>query len=219
MDILAHRGLWDQPHDKNSLQALRNALTQGFGVETDIRDHLGRLVISHDPPAPGSTHPELSQLLNIYRELGSGAILALNIKSDGLHTLLQTEIERAGIAADRYFVFDMAPPDALGYLRRQMPCYTRESEIEPAPAFLDQAAGVWLDCLIEDWIDDARILGHLESGRRVALVSPELHGREPYRAWQIWRQAARNWRGRGKAGLALCTDRVIEAETFFNGED
>lgn len=219
MDILAHRGLWEKPGEKNSLHALRTALTRGFGIETDIRDHLGRLVISHDPPAADASHFQLSELLDIYRKLNSEKILALNIKSDGLHSLLRDELDRHGIGANRYFVFDMSVPDAMGYLQQQMPCYTRESEIEPVPAFINEAAGVWLDCLRDDWIDGSKILEHLESGRSVALVSPELHGREHYPAWQVWRKTALDWRRRGKTGLALCTDRVIEAETFFNGED
>lgn len=50
IEILAHRGWWTSREDQNSLDALTRALTAGFGVETDIRDCAGRLVVSHDMP-------------------------------------------------------------------------------------------------------------------------------------------------------------------------
>jgi glycerophosphoryl diester phosphodiesterase len=48
--ILAHRGYWLEPGEKNSLSAFRRAFEGGFGIETDIRDLDGELVVSHDPP-------------------------------------------------------------------------------------------------------------------------------------------------------------------------
>ena len=36
MEILAHRGLWENSIKKNSLESLTNALINGFGIETDI---------------------------------------------------------------------------------------------------------------------------------------------------------------------------------------
>ncbi len=48
IEILAHRGIWNKKLKKNSLDALTLALDMGFGIETDIRDRNGVLVISHD---------------------------------------------------------------------------------------------------------------------------------------------------------------------------
>lgn len=48
MKIISHRGLWKQPHEQNTKGALELSLSSGFGVETDIRDFNGSLVISHD---------------------------------------------------------------------------------------------------------------------------------------------------------------------------
>ena len=47
--ILAHRGLWQNVAAKNSISSIKLALVNGFGLETDIRDLDGELVISHDP--------------------------------------------------------------------------------------------------------------------------------------------------------------------------
>ena len=44
--ILAHRGLWESKHDGNSLSSLCNALDSEFGLETDIRDSNGEIIIA-----------------------------------------------------------------------------------------------------------------------------------------------------------------------------
>ena len=48
MDILAHRGVWRISEERNSMSSIRAALDAGFGIETDVRDYKGNLVISHD---------------------------------------------------------------------------------------------------------------------------------------------------------------------------
>ena len=218
MIVLAHRGLWRTAAEKNSLGALREALTQGFGIETDLRDHDGRGVISHDPPT--GTAPALEQFLDMYVETGSAHTLALNVKSDGLQEKVQKALADRHIGPEKYFLFDMAVPDALGYFQLEMPCFTRESELEPAPAYVNQAAGVWLDCFFQDWINKGTILKHIDAGRRVALVSPELHGRDKSIAWKNWREAANGLRSQGRADqLMICTDHPAEARTYFDGED
>jgi len=218
MMILAHRGLWSDPAERNSLQALTKALEAGFGLETDIRDLDGSLVISHDPPKSGAIL--LADLLARYNAYPKSGILALNIKADGLHVALAEALDRYKVGADRYFTFDMAVPDALGYLRRKMPCFTRQSEIEPVPAFADRASGVWLDCFESDWITRKDVLSHCMAGQRVALVSSELHGREFRPAWQEWREAYRLLRRDGFGGrMMLCTDHPFEARTYFDAAD
>ena len=49
--ILAHRGLWVTDSEKNSKEAIALALSEGFGVELDVRDRNGGLIVSHDPSA------------------------------------------------------------------------------------------------------------------------------------------------------------------------
>ena len=91
MIILAHRGLWKSPSEKNSLTVLRRALHSGFGVETDIRDYAGDIVISHD--IADASCECLETFLRSYKEDGSCLPLALNIKSDGLHHPLKKLLE------------------------------------------------------------------------------------------------------------------------------
>lgn len=214
MIILAHRGLWETPTEKNTRGALRRALDEGFGIETDIRDFDGQLVISHDPPRAEAMHLD-DFLDDCILSRGSGP-LALNIKADGLQSALAEALADRRIGPDRYFVFDMAVPDALGYLRLKMPCFTRQSELEPIPAFIDQSTGIWLDCFQTDWINEADILTHCAAGRQVAVVSPELHGRAHQNAWEKWRNADRELRQRGRDNLLICTDYPRKARAYFD---
>ena len=218
MLILAHRGFWTTPEEKNSHAALARAFTEGFGVETDVRDQNGTLVISHDPPVGDCIR--FRDFLSLYRRHDQPGPLALNVKADGLQRPSAAALAEEGILSDAYFFFDMSIPDALGYARQNLPIYTRESEFEPTPHLLDMAQGIVLDCFQSDWIAPAKILQHLEAGRSVMLISPELHGRDPARAWAAWRELTGS-RVTLPAGtrLMLCTDRPLEAREAFGGAD
>ncbi|EEU7820833.1 hypothetical protein ACPX04_001201 [Campylobacter upsaliensis] len=48
MQILAHRGFWREKNEQNTLASLAKAFEMGFGIETDLRDGGGNLLLSHD---------------------------------------------------------------------------------------------------------------------------------------------------------------------------
>ena len=93
-NILAHRGWWTKPAEKNSFEAIRRAIDAGFGIETDFRDLNGTIVISHDPPQGEVLCAE--SFFGLYAQIGTNGRLALNIKADGLQKL-----NRTGIAGGR----------------------------------------------------------------------------------------------------------------------
>ena len=78
--ILAHRGYWRKPNEQNNISAIKLALQKGFGVETDVRDLNGNLVISHDPPKLKNIF-DLASFCKLVVQTKSTARLALNIKS------------------------------------------------------------------------------------------------------------------------------------------
>jgi len=207
MQILSHRGYWKTSEEKNSPVAFKRSFELGFGTETDLRDRLGRLVVSHDPP--GEVALEAADLFEIYRRVDRDLPLALNIKADGLQKLLPPLLNDLRIT--NAFVFDMAVPDALAWIRVGLPAFTRESEVERVPAFYDQAAGVWLDAFSGDWWTGAVIEAHLAAGKQVCIVSPELHGRDPSDVWN--RLAAAPFRQDER--LMICTDRPEEAKELL----
>jgi hypothetical protein len=205
MQFLSHRGYWHAPQEKNTELAFARSFGLGFGTETDVRDLDGQLVISHDPPRAGAL--PLGRFLDLYMRHGHDVPLALNVKSDGIESLLGDELGRRGIT--NYFVFDMSVPDTLRYLRRGMSFYTRQSEHEPTPALYQACSGVWMDAFAGEWYGADDIAGHLAAGKSVCLVSPELHGRDPV---GLWRQIGA-WLGSGAIGaggdhdrIMLCTD-------------
>lgn len=209
MQLLCHRGFWTRPEEKNTLPAFARALEAGHGIETDVRDRAGELVVSHDPATAEA--PRLGELLALHARLNPRAPLALNIKADGLSPLLAAAL-RAHPGAAACFCFDMSAPETLRYRRDGLRFFTRQSEFEPDPVLLADAAGVWLDCFERDWIEDSHLATHLAAGRTVALVSPELHSRDPMQVWG--RLKASPWRD--DLRLLLCTDRPDTArETIF----
>ncbi|MBB4008447.1 PI-PLC domain-containing protein [Allorhizobium taibaishanense] len=196
MKILAHRGWWLEPTEKNSETAFRRAFENGFGVETDTRDQNGVLKIAHDMPV-GDDVMDLDYFLALHKSYAGSGTIAMNIKADGLQTLLRSALDKVGISD--LFCFDMAVPDALGYFKAGFVAYTRHSELEPVPPFYDKAEGVWIDAFYSDWITAEVVQKHLDAGKRVALVSPELHGRDPAAAWDAWSDL------KGDT-IAICTD-------------
>src|SRR3546814_1451366 len=99
MQILAHRGFWNVPEEKNSWTAIERAFASGFGIETDIRDQHGRLVISHDPPSGRCI--DFQDVLALHRRHGAPGPMALNVKADGLQGLFTAEFAGAPTDADR----------------------------------------------------------------------------------------------------------------------
>ncbi len=82
MIILAHRGCWRENSEKNTRAAFLRAFEAGYGIETDVRDLDGELVVSHDPARRGAMR--WGELLDLYVEHGAPGQLAINIKADGL---------------------------------------------------------------------------------------------------------------------------------------
>jgi len=79
MKIISHHGFWHIPSEKNTETAFCRSFELGFGTETDVRDSLGALVISHD--LPRGEEMTLTSLLALMGK--DQQLLAINIKADG----------------------------------------------------------------------------------------------------------------------------------------
>lgn len=199
MIVLSHRGYWLQPKEKNAEVAFERTLHEGFGTETDVRDFHGRLVVAHDPPIKRSKTLAWSDVVEMFD--GTGLPLAVNVKADGLGMMIADSF--AGRDID-WFAFDMSGPETRRYVDLNLPVFTRHSDVEPDPIFYVEARGVWLDSFGPTWFDCDVIRRHLERGKRVCVVSCELHGRDPDRLWdQLAELALCGW----EKQLLLCTDR------------
>lgn len=211
INIIAHRGFWLQPGEKNSVTAFRRALQHGFGIETDFRDFIGELVISHDLPSGQAT--KAKEFIDLYSLQPVTAPIALNIKSDGLHDLVREFIALAQFS--NVFAFDMSVPDMRGYLKNELAIFTRLSEYESHPVFLDNCQGVWLDAFECDWYDADTINSLVIVGKKVAIVSPELHGRSHTFIWDLIR--ANNFHQNEL--ISICTDLPMQAREYFYGKN
>ncbi|MEY8826980.1 hypothetical protein AB9K34_00885 [Sedimentitalea sp. XS_ASV28] len=174
-----------------------------------MRDLDGRLVVSHDPPCGDVLG--VDAVFSRVAAHDAGLPMALNIKSDGLQGLVSSAVARHGLTG--CFVFDMAVPDAVQWLKAEtgIAVFTRHSDVEAVPAFYDEAAGVWLDAFRSDWWDMDVVAAHLEAGKRVAIVSPELHGRDHRAVWTMLRESAVCRRD----DVILCTDIPETAKEFL----
>lgn len=216
MIILSHRGFWEHTHQKNTKEAFERSFQCGFGIETDIRDYQGELVVSHDMANKDSML--LEDFLSLYThyrlisKLGYDLPLALNIKSDGLQKPLKALLCKYEIT--NYFVFDMSIPDMLLYVQQEYIIFSRQSEYESTPAFYDECKGVWLDEFKEHWIEKETIQQHLKSGKKVCIVSPELHKRDFLQEWQEYKDIESH--SKCKDEIMLCTDYPQKAKEFFN---
>jgi hypothetical protein len=208
MIIISHRGLWKNKKERNTISAFERSFSLGFGIETDIRDFNGCLVISHDMPDKDSINVE--SVFEKYKKHNKNLPLALNIKADGLQEpLLQLLIK---YEIKNYFVFDMSIPDAFLFLEKGINTFARQSEFENKPSFYDRVSGIWMDSFVKEWIGKKEIILHKENNKKVCLVSPELHGRKHLNQWKLYRKIENELKG---YEVMLCTDLPQKARSFF----
>ena len=210
MEIISHRGYWFKNSEKNSDLAFRRSFSLNFGTETDVRDFDGELVISHD--VANKNCITIEKFFEIYKSIGIQSSLALNIKSDGLQNLLKKSLKDNNI--NNYFVFDMSIPDTIMYLKEGMNVLIRQSEYELGTSFYESASGIWLDAFNGVWYSEELVKKHLNNGKKVAIVSSELHKREYLKHWNF----LKSWNIINDDNLILCTDLPEKAFKFFKNE-
>ena len=210
--LIAHRGLWSETNPANSESALKLAIDLGFGIETDIRDHRGQVVISHDPPLDANDLMIASNLIKNFESSQSSGLLALNIKADGLDKWVENQTFQ--LSKLNYFCFDMSWPQLLTFVDRDVPVAIRVSEWEKLDYQLFMRLGipirVWLDSFHSDWWLESPQIEELTKRGQVIIVSPEIHGRSPQAVWEWFAEKLRM-----KLDVYLCTDHCIEVVERF----
>lgn len=202
--IIAHRGYWKTENEKNSFAAFKRAFNNGYGVETDLRDIKGEIVISHNMPTGNEmTFEDFLQLLD-----GRNLPLALNIKADGQAEEIKRLLDK--YKHTNYFTFDMSIPEMIVQHKVGLQVFTGLSDIIPNPILFDKAKGVWLDCFNSDWFGEKEITDLLNQGKEVCIVSPDLHKREYKNVWNRYKNIS---------GIMVCTDHPDEAEVYFNDKN
>lgn len=207
MEVISHRGNWKKPSEKNTYLSFESSFSLGFGTETDFRDYLDEIVISHDIPTNETLKAET--FFDCYNNFNITSSLALNIKADGLQQNIKTLLEKKSI--NNYFVFDMSIPDTIGYIDQKIKFFSRQSEYELQPAFYETCNGIWLDAFESEWYDSSLIKEHLGNDKKVAIVSPELHNRQHILFWEYLKSEKIDL----EKNVILCTDFPEEAMKYF----
>lgn len=208
MIILAHRGYWKDKSEKNTTIAFKRSFSHGFGVETDVRDYKGNLVVSHD--IADSSSLSLDKFFFTYNKYGANLPLALNIKSDGLQEKLKCLIEKYNIK--NYFVFDMSIPNTMLYLDFGMNILIRRSEYEHELEIPGNIHGIWLDQFESNWYGIDLIESIIKKWEFVCIVSPDLHGRDNKSFWPLLADSS----VLSHSKMMICTDYPLQAEEYFN---
>jgi glycerophosphoryl diester phosphodiesterase len=211
LKIISHRGFWISEHEKNTVAAFTRSLECGYGIETDVRDCNGKLVISHDLPSQVTylfdeflaTYCKFSKMKN------SSLYIAINIKSDGLQDKVKKLLDKYKI--QHYFVFDMSVPDTINYIKQGVVVFSRVSELENNNTLNLMTNGIWLDQFYGDWYKAEIIKELVDSYNQVCVVSPELHNRSKDKCWEMLLKLPENIRSR----IMLCTDLPDKAKEFF----
>lgn len=202
MKIVAHRGIWVEEKEQNSMEAFKKALDSGFGIELDVRDHNGQIGVSHDM-ITNDKFLDFELVVELFSHYES--ILAINIKSDGMLKKIETILQE--LDTEKFFCFDMSIPESIPYLESQLPTYMRISEFEEFGPLHAKSAGVWLDSFYSDWWRND--LDVFVASKNYCVVSPELHHRDNMEAWNFLNKVG------SSKNIYLCTDQPKSAIEFF----
>ena len=205
--IIAHRGLWKEAAEKNSLIAFQRAINLGVGIETDVRDYQGEIVVSHDLPDSPCLNLEYAMELIAPGLLADNLSICLNIKADGLSARLEKLLSKYQNL--KYFIFDASIPEIIQYKKRGMPFLYRLSEYEMPSQLLNEASGIWLDTFEQAPLDKLGLQNVLSFGKETFIVSPELHGYQYIEFWQSLQGF------QSMKDVYLCTDEVDDAIKVF----
>lgn len=211
INIVAHRGLWNIVEEKNSFNSFSQAIKGGFGIEIDVRDLNGTLVVSHDPPVTGVSY-SFESVLEFYNYMGSQSEIAINIKSDGIAQFLHALLKKYNI--ENYYCFDMSVPDTLDYRKRDLKYLVRVSEFESITLLSKESSGVWLDSFNSFDLQKPILEKLLKDKIKVVIVSEELHHRDKQAQWNYLADIFKNTSLNTQ--ISICTDFPNEAHKVFN---
>jgi len=205
MQILSHRGYWKEWIERNQKVAFERSFDMGYGTETDLRDICGKIVISHDMPKGDEiSFEEVLQIM-----AGRNLPLALNIKADGQADKILELLQKYNHT--NYFTFDMSIPDQVVQIQKGLCVFTGLSDLLKTPVLFDKSAGVWLDCFDSDWYGPEVIDDLIAKGKKVCIVSADLHKRDTDDQWDIIKKCT----SFGSDYLMFCTDYPEKAKEYF----
>ena len=158
-------------HRVNSVNEL-NAVSIDQGVEIDLRDSGGRLIIAHDPFSDGE---DFETYLRHYRH----GILILNIKSERIEYRVIEEIRKVGTVSSYFFLDSSFPMIRALISQGEKNIALRFSEFESLESVLllsGKVEWIWMDCFTRMPLTPSTYRAIKNAGFKICAVSPELQG-------------------------------------------
>ncbi|OJV64461.1 MAG: hypothetical protein BGO41_12655 [Clostridiales bacterium 38-18] len=158
-------------HRVNTVEELKQ-LPHEYGVEIDLRDEGGELILSHDPFRTGDRFEDY------LKEYHHGTMI-LNIKSERIEHKVKTLLDQFQIK-DYFFLDSSFPMIFLLANQGERQVALRYSEFEGLDTIRTMAGKVdwvWVDCFTKLPINHEIFLELKALGYKLCLVSPELQGR------------------------------------------
>jgi hypothetical protein len=204
MKIICHRGLWSKSSEHNSLKACLEGAKYYDGIEVDLKNHNGKIVLSHNPLAKNQQAVQLESLLRKTPK----TFFAFNIKEDGLGPELRKLISRHKIK--NYMCFDLSLPESLQYQKEQLKIFSRVGDLDPKPKVYPK--GLVIDVFTQsNFTQILRTLKRLKGPHQLFFISPELHGHKVEENWS----KIKNFIQTSNHSAFLCTDLPEKALQFF----
>jgi len=170
-------------HRVNTLRELKT-VPRYMGIELDLRNEGGRLILQHDPYRTGES---FEGLLKKY----SHAMMIVNVKSEGLEVEARELLKRYGVR--NYFFLDLSWPALVRLVRKgEKNIALRFSEhelMEQCLVFKGKVRWVWIDCFTKIPLN-RKSYPALKKYFKLCMVSPELEGHSK-QTIQLFRQKLR----------------------------
>jgi hypothetical protein len=198
MKLIAHR--------RNTIEDLI-ATPVKYGIEVDIRSYGDHLVIHHDAFVKGESFEAWIACYN-------HGTLILNVKEEGLEARL-IELMKTYRISD-FFFLDQSFPFLVKWSKLgERRCAVRVSEfesIDTAITLSGKVDWVWVDCFSHFPLNKNEALRLKDSGFKLCLVSPELHG---VKADEVIKQFIATIKANAINPNAVCTKRPDLWEAYF----
>ena len=163
-------------HRVNTIEELAS-VEPAYGVEIDLRNHNGELILAHDPFSADLVH--FIDWLKFYHH----DMIVLNIKEEGLETKILEVVSALNV--QNFFFLDQSFPFLFKTLisgeSRTAIRFSDLESIDTVTRTLNMSVTkpkwLWIDSFSGEW-SHLKELDKIKSlGLNVCLASPELHGR------------------------------------------
>jgi hypothetical protein len=144
------------------------------GIEFDIRDSAGQIIVTHDPFSSGQLFADFLSFCV------PNKFYIVNVKSEGIESVAISALEAAGIR--QFFLLDCSIPAMVRLGRAgETRMAVRFSEYESLETVLSMAPfvqWVWVDVFARLPLDAASASTIHNAGLKICLVSPELQAQQ-----------------------------------------